>query len=56
MKTRVSPEDDKTIDWVPVDAKMLQDMYEASLKRKAKRNKPKTFMGGYGMIVTVRKK
>ena len=56
MKKRVSPEDDKSIDWVLVDDTMLKEWYDAKLKRRAKRNKTLTFNNGYGMIVSTRKK
>lgn len=48
--------EDVNADWVLVDEKMLKEMYEKHLAKKAKRNKPKTFMGGYGMIVSTKKK
>lgn len=51
VKKRISPEDDKSIDWVPVDNKMLKEWYEAKL---AKKNKTLTFNNGYGMLVTYR--
>jgi hypothetical protein len=56
MKKRIGPEDDKSINWVPVEGKMLEEMYAAHIQRKAKRNKPKTFMNGYGMVMKTRKK
>ena len=56
MSKRISPEDDKSIDWVPVDDKMLKEWYDAKMARKAKRNKTLTFNNGYGMIVSTRKR
>jgi predicted nucleic acid-binding protein len=56
MKKRISPEDDKSIDWVPVDDTMLKDWYDAKQKRRAKREEPKFYDGWYGAVVKTRKK
>lgn len=53
---RVSPEDDKSIDWVLMDDKMLKEWYDAKMAKRAKRKKVLTFNNGYGMIVNSRKK
>jgi hypothetical protein len=55
-KSKISPEKIPADEWELVDEKMLLGMYNAAMDRKAKRNKPQTFYGGYGMVVKTRKK
>jgi hypothetical protein len=54
--SKVDPEKIPADEWVPVTEEMLLEMYNAHKQRKAKRNKPQTFNGGYGMVVKTRKK
>jgi hypothetical protein len=55
MMSKIDPEKLPAEAWVPVTEEMLKDMYTRHLQRKANRKKSKTFMNGYGMIVSTRK-
>lgn len=50
---KIDPEKLPAEEWVPVTKEMLLEMYK---QKQAKRKKVQTFMGGYGMVVTTKKK
>jgi hypothetical protein len=54
--SKIDPEKIPADEWELVDEKMLLGMYNAAMDRKAKRNKPQTFMNGYGMVVSTKRK